>query len=157
MNDSVQAAQQQRQWHIVDVLVEPVAREAVEYALMEAGALGTEVKETGTDLLRVCAYFSGVPNSGRVQAELLEGLRIYSLQPSSIRELKTRDIADQDWLHEWKKTWRPIAVGKRFIIAPPWTDVSEPGERFVIRIEPGMAFGTGTHETTQLCVAAIEK
>src|SRR5207253_8621948 len=60
--------------------------------------------------------------------------------------------------------WQPVEVG-RFIIAPPWSEVTEPGaiatgsskDRILIRIEPGMAFGTGTHETTRLCLAAVEK
>ena len=48
-------------------------------------------------------------------------------------------------------------MGARFLIAPPWSEIAETDERIVIRIEPGMAFGTGTHETTRLCLAAIEK
>ncbi|HYH84213.1 MAG TPA: 50S ribosomal protein L11 methyltransferase, partial [Pyrinomonadaceae bacterium] len=52
--------------------------------------------------------------------------------------------------------WRPSEVG-RFVVAPPWSEVGEAEGRVVIRVEPGMAFGTGTHETTRLCLAAIEK
>jgi ribosomal protein L11 methyltransferase len=48
-------------------------------------------------------------------------------------------------------------VGERFVIAPPWSEVAEKPDRIVIRIEPGMAFGTGTHETTRLCLVALEK
>jgi ribosomal protein L11 methyltransferase len=66
-------------------------------------------------------------------------------------------VADRDWLGEWKKSWQPVLVGGRFIIAPPWSEIAETEERLVIRIEPGMAFGTGTHETTRLCLEAIEK
>ena len=58
---------------------------------------------------------------------------------------------------EWKKNSQPVEVGERFIIAPPWTELSNAHNRIVIRIEPGMAFGTGTHETTRLCLDAIEK
>src|SRR5258708_29342780 len=68
-----------------------------------------------------------------------------------------RAVADEDWLGEWKKSWQPVEVGARFIIAPPWVEVSHEPNRCVIRIEPGMAFGTGTHETTRLCLVAIEK
>jgi ribosomal protein L11 methyltransferase len=50
-----------------------------------------------------------------------------------------------------------VEVGRRFIIAPPWAEISDEPGRIVIRIEPGMAFGTGTHETTRLCLMAIEK
>ena len=138
-------------WQALDVDIEPAAREAVEYALMEAGALGTESTDT-----KVTAYFSEVPDRESVRSELLEALRIYELPSSSVRDMSLREVENRDWLEEWKKNWQPVEVG-RFIIAPPWTDLGNTHERIVIRIEPGMAFGTGTHETTRLCLAAIEK
>ena len=138
-------------WQALDVDVEPAAREAVEYALMEAGALGTESTDTV-----VTAYFSGVPDRESVRSELFEALRIYNLPSSSVRDMNLREVENRDWLAEWKKNWQPVRVG-RFIIAPPWTDVAGAPDQIVIRIEPGMAFGTGTHETTRLCLEAIEK
>ena len=144
-------------WHALDLITTSEAREAVEYALMEAGALGTETAEIENDSLRVSAYFDQVPNRESVRAELAEALRIYELPSSSVREMNVREVADQDWLGEWKKSWQPVEVGERFIIAPPWAEISDAHNRIVIRIEPGMAFGTGTHETTRLCLVAIEK
>lgn len=146
-----------RRWYGVDLIITSEAREAVEYALMEAGALGTETGEGELDLHLVTAYFESLPDRERVRAELSEGLRIYSLPSSSVRDVSVREFADQDWLGEWKKSWQPVAVGKRFLIAPPWSEIRDAGDRIVIHIEPGMAFGTGTHETTRLCLAAIEK
>jgi len=144
-------------WHALDLISTSEAREAVEYALMEAGALGTETGEAENESLKVSAYFDQLPDRERVRAELAEALRIYELPTSAVREMTVRDVADQDWLGEWKKSWQPVAVGKRFIIAPPWAEISDDHNRIVIRIEPGMAFGTGTHETTRLCLVAIEK
>jgi ribosomal protein L11 methyltransferase len=144
-------------WQALDLITACEAREAVEYALMEAGALGTETAEAENDFLRVSAYFDQVPDRERVRAELADALRIYELPSSAVREMTVRDVADQDWLGEWKKSWQPVEVGKRFIIAPPWAEILEDHNRIVIRIEPGMAFGTGTHETTRLCLVAIEK
>jgi ribosomal protein L11 methyltransferase len=144
-------------WYALDVLIEPQASEAVEYALMEADALGTETNNAETELLRVTAYFDEVPNRERVRAALIEAFLIYQLPSSSVQEMAVREVIDQDWLGEWKKSWQPVAVGERFIIAPPWAETSDNQSRLVIRIEPGMAFGTGTHETTRLCLAAIEK
>jgi len=144
-------------WHALDLITTGEAREAVEYALMEAGALGTETAEDGDDSLRVSAYFDQLPDRERVRAELGEALRIYELPSSSVREMNVREVADHDWLLEWKKGWQPVEVGERFIIAPPWAEISDEHNRIVIRIEPGMAFGTGTHETTRLCLVAIEK
>ena len=146
----------QRAWYALDVESEAAAREAVEYALMEAGALGTETGEVENNFLRVSAYYDELPDRERVRAELAEAVRIYELPSSSVREMTVREVADQDWLGEWKKSWQPVAVGKRFIIAPSWAEISDSDNRIVIRIEPGMAFGTGTHETTRLCLVAIE-
>ncbi|HEX8844017.1 MAG TPA: 50S ribosomal protein L11 methyltransferase [Pyrinomonadaceae bacterium] len=133
------------------------AREAAEYAMMEAGALGTEVLEEGGGSVLVAAYFDSLPGREPLRAALLDALRIYNLPSSSVSEMQLREVADRDWLGEWKKSWQPVHVGERFIIAPPWDEVSGEAERIVIRIEPGMAFGTGTHETTRLCLMAIEK
>ena len=149
--------EQQQLWYGLDVVISSEAREAVEYALMEAGALGTETDESDHGFLRVSAYFNDVPDRERVRDELQEALRIYSLPSSSVRDMSVREVADEDWLGEWKKSWQPVEVGGRFIIAPPWSEIRDAHDRVVIRIEPGMAFGTGTHETTRLCLAAIEK
>jgi ribosomal protein L11 methyltransferase len=147
-----------RLWYALELEIEAAAREAVEYALMEAGALGTETGESvGQTLLQVTAYFDQLPNRERVRAHLAEALRIYELPSSSVRTMEVREVVDQDWLGEWKKSWQPVEVGERFIIAPPWAEIADDHGRIVIRIEPGMAFGTGTHETTRLCLVAIEK
>jgi len=143
-------------WYALDVELQRDAREAVEYALMEAGALGTETNDGDDLLLRVTAYFDRVPDREQIRYELFEALRIYDLPSSSVRDMNVREVAQRDWLEEWKQNWQPVEIG-RFIIAPPWSDLGEVHDRLVIRIEPGMAFGTGTHETTRLCLQGIEK
>ena len=140
------------EWYALDVDIEPQAREAVEYALIEAGASGTE---TATELTRVTGYFNSVLNRQTVRDALLDALRIYELPSSSVRDMNVREVEQRDWLEEWKKNWQPVEVG-RFIIAPPWSRIDDTHDRCVIRIEPGMAFGTGTHETTRLCLAAMQ-
>ena len=146
-------------WYALDITLAARAREAVEYALMEAGALGTEVVAEDAEAARVAAYFDAPPRVEAVRAALLEAVRIYGLASSDVREMRLREVADADWLAEWKKNWRAVEVGERFVVAPPWSEVEGEAERgrVVIRIEPGMAFGTGTHETTRLCLAALEK
>ena len=146
-----------RNWYSVNLSTTNDAREAVEYALMEAGALGTQAREGQGELLDITAYFELPPDLANVRNELFEALRIYSLPSSVVRDLSIDKLADRDWLLEWKKSWQPVEVGRRFIVAPPWSEISDGGDRIVIRIEPGMAFGTGTHETTRLCLAALEK
>jgi len=67
-----------------------------------------------------------------------------------------RQIADQNWMEAWKQHYEPIPIGQRLIIVPVWLE-SPDSERIPIRINPGMAFGTGTHPTTQLSLELIEK
>lgn len=146
-----------RVWHALELRVEVAAREAVEYALMEAGALGTEVSNETSEFVQISAYFDAVPEREVLRAMLFDSFRVYDLPTSSVREMELREVEDRDWLGEWKKSWQPVRVGRRFIIAPPWSEVAQTPDDIVIRIEPGMAFGTGTHETTRLCLAASEK
>ena len=161
-----------RSWYALDVVVEAPAREAIEYGLMEANALGTETNDDG-DRATVRGYFANAPEIESVKMQLVEALTIYNLLPAAISDVRLSEVPDRDWLAEWKKSWQPVQVG-RFIIAPPW--LSEPAvaasetkgspgavasalgaDTIVIQINPGMAFGTGTHETTRLCLKAIEK
>lgn len=144
-----------KRWHALDAIAPSETCEAIEYGLMEAGALGTETK-AGNANVTVSGYFDLNPEIESVRNALLDALRIYNFAPASLIDLKVREVADRDWLAEWKKDWQPVEVG-RFIIAPPWSEITDAGGRIVIRIEPGMAFGTGTHETTRLCLKAIEK
>jgi ribosomal protein L11 methyltransferase len=144
-------------WRALDLTIEAPAQEAVEYALMEAGAAGTQYDDSAEGLPRVIAYFATDPQREVVREELAEALRIYDLPSSSVREMNIREVENADWLEKWKQSWQPVEVGKRLLVAPPWSEISQDQERLVIRIEPGMAFGTGTHETTRLCLSAIEK
>ena len=112
-------------WQVIDAIASRPAREAIEYGLMEAGALGTETSD-GDDQtnVTVLGYFEARPEIEIVRAVLLDALRIYSCAPTLLFDLTVREIPDRDWLAEWKKDWQPVEVG-RFIIAPPW--LSEPG------------------------------
>ena len=156
-------AAQTKSWTALDVITASQAREAIEYGLMEAGALGTETTTADDDCHNVRGYFETAPDIDLVRAALTQSLRIHGQSTSSSLRLTTSEIADRDWLAEWKKSWQPVGVG-RFIIAPPWIEsvplTSSSGSGappIIIRINPGMAFGTGTHETTRLCLKAIEK
>ena len=147
---------QTKSWFAIDLVVDHEGREAAEYGLMEAGALGTETQDLDDKSLRVNGYFDESPNRELVRSKLLEALQIYEAPSSSLRQMDLREVPDEDWLAEWKKNWRPIITG-RFMIAPPWNNQILSDGQILITIEPGMAFGTGTHETTRLCLQAIEK
>ena len=62
-----------------------------------------------------------------------------------------------DWENNWKKYFKPMPVGDRLLIRPIWEDEYEAGDRAVLHLEPGLAFGSGTHDTTRLCLETLEK
>ena len=72
-------------------------------------------------------------------------------------QMELADVADADWAENWKKYYKPFRVGSRLVVKPTWeTCELEPGE-LLIELDPGMAFGTGTHETTNMCMELLEK
>lgn len=148
----------QQNWFALDILIDSNASESIEFALNELEALGTEINNLGklpTETLTVTGYFNEKPDEEFLQNQLSDALQIYGFDDSAIKNLAWREVENQDWLAEWKKTWKPTVTNK-FIIAPMWETV-ENTDKIVIRIEPSMAFGTGTHETTRLCLRAIEE
>ena len=67
------------------------------------------------------------------------------------------DLEDADWENNWKQYFHPIKIGERLLIRPTWEDEYDADGRAVLHLEPGLAFGTGSHETTRLCLEALEK
>lgn len=146
-----------RSWYSISITAAPEAAEAVEHAFNSLEALGTEInhlQKKNTDTVTVIGYFDEMPDDEKVQDELLYALRIYGHSDDAILNTERNQVENTDWLAEWKKHWKPSEIGG-LVIAPPWSEASD-DERIVIRIEPNMAFGTGTHPTTQLCLQAIE-
>ena len=70
--------------------------------------------------------------------------------------LSTANCAEEDWINNWKKYFHPIPVGNKLLIRPTWEEAPDTG-RIVLHLEPGLAFGTGTHETTRLCLELLEQ
>ncbi len=145
-------------WYAHEITVDSEASEAIEFGLNELDALGTEINNLGVKpkaTLTVVGYFSAPPTDEVLSNQLNEALRIHGFAPDAIRSIESRRIGNVDWLFEWKKHWKPTVTDK-FIIAPSWENIVGT-DKIVVRIEPNMAFGTGTHETTKLCLKAIER
>ena len=144
-------------WPSLRLTVTEEAVEAIEFALNSLEALGTEIDymQQPASGVRVVGYFERMPEDETVQDEIHYALQSYGLDENAVITIQRGEIQNTDWLAEWKKHWKPTVVG-RFVVAPPWENV-EDSEKIVIRIEPNMAFGTGTHETTQLCLQAIDE
>ncbi len=66
-------------------------------------------------------------------------------------------IKNEDWENNWKKYFKPFKIGEKLLIKPAWEEIDDACGRAVLNIEPGLAFGSGTHETTKLCLTALEK
>lgn len=71
-------------------------------------------------------------------------------------EIETEGVRQEDWANNWRQYFKPLPVGKRVLIQPEWEPDCASSEHVVFRIEPGMTFGTGTHQSTQLCIKALE-
>lgn len=143
-------------WFAVDIVADPNSGEAIEFALNELDCLGIEIdslRKKKDEPQMVTGFFAELPGAVEIAEAIEDSLRIHGLDSSVIESFETRVVEETDWLAEWKKHWKPTEIG-RFIIAPPWEDVAET-DKIVIKIEPNMAFGTGTHDTTKLCLKAI--
>jgi ribosomal protein L11 methyltransferase len=151
------SASQNKIWFSAAVETAKEAIDAVEFALLESGALGTEINTLGKDKLAefitVIGYFNEEID---LQPKLNEALEIYDLPSGAIKSVNWQEVEQRDWLEEWKKGWQPVESAQ-FVVAPEWSEIADPENKIIIRIEPGMAFGTGTHETTRLCLEAIDK
>jgi len=109
-----------KKWYAADVITTRDDREAIEYGLMEGGALGTETTESEEEV-RITAYFENPVDEDSVRKAISAALHIYDRGASNAVKFEVREIPDRDWLAEWKKSWQPVQVG-RFIIAPPWIE-----------------------------------
>src|ERR1044072_251697 len=105
----------EKQWFAFDVRTTANNREAIEYGLMEAGALGTETVDSESDVL-VTGYFANAIDEELVRRVLVDAGRSYSQDRGEVGRIdfKVRAVVDRDWLAEWKKSWQPVQVG-RFI------------------------------------------
>ncbi len=72
-------------------------------------------------------------------------------------EVETDGVSSDDWQDKWKAFFKPQSIGNRLFVRPIWIDDYDSGDRAVLNIEPGVAFGTGTHETTRLCLETLDK
>lgn len=133
-------------WHEITFEVPDALKDAVVGELNELGAAG--VWESGESELT--AYFENPPNLQPIQT-LFERERL----PSP--EFRLAPVVDRDWGEEWKKSWSSFPMGSRFYVIPSWLDSPCPAGRLPLFIDPGQAFGTGTHESTQLTLEALER
>jgi ribosomal protein L11 methyltransferase len=142
-------------WHLLTLHIIPEAEEISSSILFEKGATGIVTLEESKESLKLAAYFDPQANPEEIAREI-ESEFAEAKIPGSLLGITLSEIADQDWMQKWKEGFEAINIGKRLIVAPSWKLPQGTTERAIIQIDPGMAFGTGTHETTRLCLEAIE-
>ncbi len=169
-------------WKEITVITTTAGSELVSDVLVEAGAQGTAIEDraeveaqqrlpgdwdyidenilkTMGDDVRVTAWY---PVDGKL-ADTLAFIRVRLADLSALAleydigslTVSTGDVRDEDWENNWKQYYKPFPVGERLLVLPVW-EKADAGARKVLKMDPGMAFGTGTHETTFMCLEALE-
>jgi ribosomal protein L11 methyltransferase len=148
-----------KRWLVITLLIPEGFGEAVSNFLIEQGATGVE--EVGKDLRweRLKVYFQQDGKEKRVLRSLHRYLKsLQGISPEMSRtQIETTSIPDQDWSENWKRFFKPVQVTSKFVVKPPWSQIRLKKDQIPIDIYPGMAFGTGTHATTKLCIKALER
>jgi ribosomal protein L11 methyltransferase len=143
-------------WWLVTLNISRASEETASALLFDLGANGIVTLDESPDSVRLGAYFDDVTKADGVKPALKAEFARLRL-PDALGELSITPVPEQDWMQKWKEGFDAIEVGERLIIAPSWKLPNDSGRRVVIQIDPGMAFGTGTHSTTRLCLEAIER
>lgn len=143
-------------WILVNLHIAREIEEAASDLLFELGTTGIVTPEEGSENVVLGAYFDNSKDAAET-AQLIEAAFAQAGLRESLLSISISEIADQDWMQKWKEGFEPIEIGHKLVIAPSWKLPEKAEGREVISIDPGMAFGTGTHETTRLCLEAIER
>ena len=140
-------------WSQLSIRTSPANIDALANFVIERGAPGVVLKTNGLD-----AFFTATAGGVSLRRDVKRFVgAIARLSPHAQKtRLQWKVVRQEDWEHSWKRFIKPRRVGKRFWVTPPWLTPPKFRRRQVITIEPGMAFGTGTHATTRACMEFLE-
>lgn len=106
--------------------------------------------------LWVKTYVKPGARGDEIRRQIEDGLwRLSLLYPIPTPQVRT--LREEDWAHAWKKYYKPLRVGRRVVLKPSWEEFTPQPDDIVVELDPGMAFGTGLHPTTRLCIVALEE
>ena len=168
------------EWAEVGFRTSHEAVEAVSALFEETGAAGTVIEDPAlineyihsglwdytdipeqkdTSTVTVKAYFAADDMLDEKLAALRTGLDAIAARGVDTRpaEFLTARLQDEDWANSWKKYFHTDKIGKRIVIQPSWEEYEPQADEVVLRLDPGAAFGTGTHPTTAMCLRALER
>lgn len=142
---------------LAEAVADVMARFAPNGVMTEQAVKFVDDEDEGTPVgdITVRAYLVADETLEDTRQKLEESLYYLGMiQPLPVPVFKP--VADQNWMEAWKERYQPILIGRKLVIVPAWMQSPDP-QRVPIKIDPGMAFGTGTHPTTQLCLAFVEE
>ena len=139
-------------WHEISIQVPEEYVEPVSYLFNRYGH-GLSMENTGNDLVLMRTY---LPNTSKRRLARIEvGVNLVRLL-EPMGELVVEPLEGADWENAWKAHFSLLKVGKRLVIKPSWIEYEGEPDETVIELDPGMAFGTGYHPTTRMCLEALE-
>jgi ribosomal protein L11 methyltransferase len=156
------------EWIEVSLHVDGEAAEAVAQELHKWCTQGVSIEQPDitpdvwddgdvppTDKLILRGYFANDKNADTTKEQIDRALHYLNMLypvPQAVYSI----VNEEDWAEAWKAHYAPVKLGRHILIRPRWIDVQADADDIVISLDPGMAFGTGTHPTTQLCLEALE-
>ncbi len=163
--------QQSNQWLEICVMTEAEPAEAISEVMSRYVPNGVAIEQIARDIQL------GADEGAAAQLEPIVAVRAYLplddevdtrrrqieealwhlAQIAPVPEPTFRVVAESDWANAWKEHYHVVHLGERFVIKPTWREYEAQPHEIVMELDPGMAFGTGLHPTTQMCLAAIEK
>lgn len=164
-------------WNELTVHVNREAEEAVSNLLIETGSQGVAISDSAdylgqedrfgelypeveqSDMIAITAYYPDTLDIEAVKADLADRLANFEgfgLATGSVN-LDSQELVEEDWADNWKKYYEPARITHDLTIVPSWTDYEAKAGEKIIKMDPGMAFGTGTHPTTKMSLFALEQ
>lgn len=164
-------------WQEVTVHVHRDAQEAISNLLIETGSQGVAISDSAdyigqkdrfgelypevvqSDMVAITAYYPGQTDLSALTVTIndhLAELSAFGLQTGQV-VLDSQELAEEDWADNWKKYYEPARITHDLTIVPSWTDYEPLAGEKIIKLDPGMAFGTGTHPTTKMSLFALEQ
>jgi ribosomal protein L11 methyltransferase len=145
-------------WSEIIIEAAPSAVDAVGQIFLNAGCQGFEVRSEAVPPA-IAGY---LPIDDRLEERLnVLQERLHTLPAFGVEGAGTtvtlRTVQEEDWANAWKAFFKPMRVGHHFVVTPPWETPDLGTDDIPLIVDPGMAFGTGSHPTTQLCLAALEE
>lgn len=147
-------------WTEIKIVTNSEAVEPVSGIFYGLGVKGVAIEdENGGELSAVKGYFSQTNNIEEIVKYInqkLSEIKEFGIDIGNAKVL-TKNVYEKDWANEWEKYYKRIKIGKNIVINPLWENYDPENNEIVINMDPGMAFGNGTHETTSMCIEYLEK